>query len=96
MDVGHGPCIAVFQLLCNSGQRKKIVILRLGLILLERLASAACHIKFAAIFQHIAQRVRLVLIGHKTGGKCEVRGFHRGIAVIHADDDGFAHLASPP
>ena len=96
MDVGHGPCIAVFQLLCNSGQRKKIVILRLGLVLLERLASAAHHVIFTAVFQHIVQCVRLMLMGHQPGVKGKMRGFHGSVAMIYTDDDGFAHLASPP
>lgn len=82
MDICHSPRIAIFQLFCNGGKGQEVIVLRLRLILLERLASAAHHIKFATVFQHIAQRVRLVLIGHKTGGECEVRGFHRGIAVI--------------
>ena len=96
MDVHCRSGIAVYQFLCDGGQRKKIVILRLGLVLLERLASAAHHIIFTAVFQHIVQRIRLMLMGHQPGVKGKMRGFHGSVAMIHTDDDGFAHLASPP
>lgn len=96
MDICHSPRIAIFQLFCNGGKGQEVIVLRLRLILLERLASAAHHIKFATVFQHIAQRVRLMLMGHQPGVKGKMRGFHGSVAMIYTDDDGFAHLASPP
>ena len=84
------------ELLCDGGQRKKVVILRLCLILLERLASAAHHIEFSAVFQHILQRIWLMLICHQAGGIREMGRFHSGIAVVDTNNHGFAHLASPP
>ena len=37
-----------------------------------------------------------MLMGHQPGVKGKMRGFHGSVAMIYTDDDGFAHLASPP
>ena len=84
------------KLLCDSGQREEVIILCLRFVLLQRLTPAAHHIEFSAVFQHVLQRIWLMLIRHQTGGEREMGRFHSGIAVVNADNHGLAHLASPP
>ena len=84
------------ELLCNGRQREEVIILCLRFILLKRLTPAAHHIEFSAVFQHVLQRIWLMLIRHQTGGEREMGRFHSGIAVVNTNNHGLAHLASPP
>ena len=88
-----GPVRApVLQLHGNGRQGEQIVVLHLGLVLLERLAARAHHIKPAVQFQHILAGIRLMLVLHQPGGEGEVGRFHGSVAMVNADGDGFAHL----
>ena len=84
------------EFLCNGCQREEVIILCLRFVLLKRLTSAAYHIEFSAVFQHVLQRIWLMLIRHQTGGKREMGRFHSGIAVVDTNNHGLSHLASPP
>jgi len=84
------------ELLCDGCQRKEVVVLCLRFVLLKRLTPAAHHIEFSAVFQHVLQRIWLMLIRHQTGGEREMGRFHSGIAVVNTNNHGLAHLASPP
>ena len=84
------------ELLCDGCQRKEVVVLCLRFILLKRLTPAAHHIEFSTVFQHVLQRIWLMLIRHQTGGEREMGRFHSGIAVVNTNNHGLAHLASPP
>ena len=95
MDSGSGFRASVGQLPGDGGEGQQVVVLGGGFVLLERLAAAAHHIEFAAIFQHILLGIRLMLVPHQPGGEGAVGGFHGGIPMIHPDGDGLAHLASP-
>ena len=96
MDLGRRLRMTKGELLCDGCQRKEVVVLCLRFVLLKRLTPAAHHIEFSAVFQHVLQRIRLMLMGHQPGVKGKMRSFHGSVAMIHTDDDGFAHLASPP
>ena len=95
MDSGGGAGSPVSQFFGDGGEGQEVVVLCDRFVLLERLAAAAHHIEFAAIFQHILLGIRLMLVPHQPGGVGTVGGFHGGVAVIHPNGDGFAHLESP-
>ena len=88
----HAPIV---QLLGDSRQSQKVIILRSGLIPLEGLAGAAHHIILSAVLQDVFLGVRLMLVLHQPGGEGNMGGFHGRIAVIHPNDDQVTHLASP-
>ena len=69
MDLRGRFLFAEHQLLGDGCQRKEVIILALGLVLLERLAAAAHHIEFAAVFQNIFLGVGFMFVCHKPGGK---------------------------
>ena len=95
VDAGGVFRTPVLQFLGDGCQSKQIVVLRPGFVLLERLAPTAHHIVSAVVLQYVFLGVRLMFIFHQSGGEGEVGGFHRRIAVIHADYDYFTHLVSP-
>ena len=70
------------EFLCDGRQREEVVVLCLRFVLLQRLTPAAHHIEFSAVFQHILQRIWLMLICHQAGGIREMGRFHSGIAVV--------------
>ena len=94
MDAGGVLRTPVLQFLGDGCQGKQIVVLRLGLIPLKRLATAAHHIISAVVLQHVFLGVRLMFVLHQPGGKGEVGRFHGCIAMIHADHNGIIHLVS--
>ena len=95
MDSGGGFRASVGQLPGDGGEGQQVVVLGGGFVLLERLPPAAHHIEFAAVFQHILLGVGFMVVFHQPGGEREMRCFHGGVAVIHPDGDGVAHLESP-
>lgn len=95
MDVRRGLHAPVVQLPGDGGQGQEVVVLRPCLVLLERLTAAAHHIEPPAVLQHILLGVGFMLVLHQSGGERAVGGFHGRVAVVHADHNGSAHLASP-
>ena len=95
MDGGGGFRAPVGQLFGDGGEGQQVVVLRDRFVLLERLASAAYHIEFAAVFQHVLLGVGFMVVLHQPGGEGTVDGFHGVIPMIHPDGDGVAHLESP-
>ena len=88
--------IAAVQFPGDGCQGQQIVVLRPGLVFLQRLPAAAYHIVRTAVFQHILLGVRLMLIGHQPRGEGTVDSFHGCVTVVHADDVSLAHRAPPP
>ena len=87
-----GPVRApVLQLHGNGRQGEQVVVLRLGLVLLERLAAAAHDVIFTPEFQHIFSGIGLVFVLHQPGGEGTVGCFHGIVPVVHPDGETIAH-----
>ena len=79
-----GVSFTEFQLFRNCGQRQQVVVFRQGFVLLEGLAAASDNVIFAAKFQYIFLRIRLVLVLNQPCREGEIFRFHCGIAIVDA------------
>ena len=87
MDAGGVLRTPMLQFLGDGCQGEQIVVLRLGLIPLKRLAAAAHHIISAVVLQYVFLGVRLMFVLHQSSGERKVYSFHGCVAMINANND---------